>query len=136
MMSEEIQLRIVTPRKPVLDERVLEVTAPGTLGEFGVLPNHAALLSSLEIGRLSYRSERGAKHLAVRGGFAEVVNNVVTVLAEAAEPAEEMDGARAEADRRDAESRMKDLSPLDPAYSTADADHRWALARLEAAKGR
>jgi len=62
-MAQEIQLRIVTPRRPLLDESVQEVTAPGTVGEFGVLPNHAAFLSSLETGRLSYRDAHGLSTL-------------------------------------------------------------------------
>lgn len=133
-MFEEIQLRIVTPRRPLLDEPVEEVTAPGTVGEFGVLPNHAAFLSSLESGRLSYRGASGLSHIAVRGGFAEVSNNVMTVLADAAERAEEIDVARAEADLRAALARLEDLSPLDAAYAAADLDRRWALARLDVAR--
>lgn len=135
-MAEELQLRIVTPRRPLLDEPVLEVTAPGSVGEFGVLPNHAAFLSSLEAGRLTYRDARGLHHLAVRGGFAEVSNNVMTVLADAAERAAEIDTARADADLRAAEAAMDDLSPIDPAYAEADAERRWALARLDVAKTR
>ena len=130
-MAEEIQLRIVTPRRPVLDETVLEVTAPGTVGEFGVLPDHANFLSSLEIGILSYRDDRSVKRLAVRGGFAEVSDNVMTVLADAAERAEEVDPVQAESDLRAAEAKLKGLSPLDPTYAAADADGRWARVRLQ-----
>jgi F-type H+-transporting ATPase subunit epsilon len=131
-MANEIQLRIVTPRRQVLDQAVLEVTAPGTVGEFGVLPNHATFLGSLEIGRLSYRDARGLHHLAVRGGFAEVSDNVMTVLADAAEPSAEVDPARAKSDLAAAEAAMADLSPLDPACEAAAAEARWARARLDA----
>jgi len=133
-MAQEIQLRVVTPRRGLLDEPVFEVTGPGTVGEFGVLPNHAAFLTSLEIGRLSYKDARGVKHIAVRGGFAEVSNNVMTVLADAAERAEEIDTARAEKDLRAAEAKLAGLSPLDPEYAAADADRRWAQVRLETAR--
>ena len=133
-MANDIQLRIVTPRRQVLDETVLEVTAPGTLGEFGVFPNHATFLSSLEIGRLSYRDARGLRHLAVRSGFAEVSNNVMTVLAEAAEPGAEVDPVRAKSDLAAAESEMAHLSPLDVAYEAAATEARWARARLDAAQ--
>jgi F-type H+-transporting ATPase subunit epsilon len=134
-MSDHFQLRIVTPRRQVLDETVTEVTAPGTLGEFGVLPDHATFLGSLESGRLSYRDSRGLRHLAVRGGFAEVADNVMTVLADAAEPAEEIDAGQARADLADAEAQMARLSPVSPEYEAAGAERRWALARIEAAKG-
>lgn len=133
-MADRLQLRVVTPRRQVLDETVTEVTAPGTLGEFGVLPDHATFLGSLESGRLSYRDQRGLRHLAIRGGFAEVSNNVMTVLADAAEPAEEISAAQASTDLADAEARLAHLSPVEPEYETADADRRWALARIEAAK--
>ena len=133
-MAQEIQLRVVTPRRSLLDEPVLEVTGPGTVGEFGVLPNHAAFLTSLEIGRLSYKDTRGTKHIVVRGGFAEVSDNVMTVLADAAERAEEIDTAKAEKELHAAEAKLEGLSPLDPGYATADADRRWAQVRLETAK--
>ncbi len=134
-MAEEIQLRIVTPRRPVLDEPVLEVTAPGTLGEFGVLPNHAAFLTSLEAGRLSYRDSRGATHsMAISGGFAEVANNVMTVLADNAEPAPEIDVPGARADLAAAEARLTQLSPNDPEFVAAEVARNWATARIEAAK--
>jgi F-type H+-transporting ATPase subunit epsilon len=132
-MSDHFQLRIVTPRRQVLDEPVLEVTAPGTLGEFGVLPDHAAFLSSLEIGRLSYRDQRGLHHLAVRGGFAEVADNVMTVLADSAEAGPEIDTAAARDQLRAAEEALVHLSPAEPAFEAADADRRWAAARIEAA---
>ncbi|HUI24994.1 MAG TPA: F0F1 ATP synthase subunit epsilon [Candidatus Kryptonia bacterium] len=129
-MSDAFQLRIVTPTRQLLDESVNEVTAPGTVGEFGVLPQHTTFLSSLEIGPLSFRSGRTTRRIAVRGGFAEVADDVMTVLADAAQFAEEIDSAKAQADLRDAEARMKDYSPLDDDYLLADADRRWAELRL------
>ena len=132
-MPEEIQLRIITPHRLVLDAPVQEVTAPGTLGEFGVLPNHAAFLSSLEIGHLSLRDARGLHHLAVRGGFAEVSDNVMTVLANAAEGGGEIDADRARSELDAAQAQVAQLSPLDPAFETAESERRWALTRLEVA---
>lgn len=132
-MSDELQLRVVTPRQAVVDQRVFEVTAPGTVGEFGVLPDHANFLSSLESGRLSYKDARGVKSFAVREGFAEVSDNVMTVLTEAAEPAGEIDAARARADLQAAEAELEKLAPMDPAYAEAEAKRRWAQARLDVA---
>ena len=130
-MATAFQLRIVTPNRLLLDEPVREVTGPGTLGEFGVLPDHITFLTSLEIGALSYRSERGTQRLAVRGGFAEVANNVMTVLADDAALAQDIDPAKARADLQAAEAQLKDLSPLDDAYVATDAGRRWAQARLD-----
>jgi F-type H+-transporting ATPase subunit epsilon len=132
-MKETFQLRVVTPTRQLLDEPVSEVTAPGTVGEFGVLPEHTTFLSSLEIGTLSYRSNRAVRRLAIRGGFAEVTDDVMTVLAEAAQFADEIDAAKAQEDLRAAEARLKDRSPLDEEYPLADADRRWAEARLATA---
>src|SRR5262249_20659022 len=132
-MRETFELRVVTPRRLLLDERVREVTAPGTGGEFGVLPDHITFLTSLEIGTLSYRSERDVRRLAVRAGFAEVLNNVMTVLADDAAFAEDIDVAAARADLQDADAKLRGLSPLDDAYASADAGRRWAQARIETA---
>jgi len=135
-MPEEFQLRLVTPRQAVVDQAVFEVTAPGTVGEFGVLPDHAAFLSSLESGRFSFRDARGVKLYAVREGFAEVSDNVMIVLTEAAEPAGEIDVARARADLQAAEAELEKLSTQDPAYADADSRRRWAQARLDVAGAR
>lgn len=135
-MAEQFQLRIVTPACPVLDEPVQAVTGPGTIGEFGVLPNHAAYLTSLETGRLTYHGARGVQHLAVRGGFAEVVDNVMTVLADAAVPSGEIDRVSAEADLAAAETRLRGLSPDDSDYAAATSDLRWAQARLDVARAK
>jgi len=132
-MSDEFQLRVVTPRAAVVDQTVLEVTAPGTVGEFGVLPDHANFLSSLESGKLSFRDPRGVRNYAIREGFAEVSDNVMIVLTEAAEPAAEIDAARARADLQAAEAELEQLAPIDPTFAEADAKRRWAQARLEVA---
>jgi F-type H+-transporting ATPase subunit epsilon len=135
-MSDELQLRVVTPRQAVVDQPVFEVTAPGTVGEFGVLPDHANFLSSLESGRLSFKDARGVKNYAVREGFAEVSDNVMTVLTEAAEPAGEIDTARARADLQAAEAALEKLAPMDAAYAEAESKRRWAQARLDVAGAR
>jgi F-type H+-transporting ATPase subunit epsilon len=129
-MSDSFQLRIVTPSRQLLDESVNEVTAPGTMGEFGVLPEHTTFLSSLEIGTLSYRTGRTTRRLAIRGGFAEVADDIMTVLADAARFAEEIEPAKAEQDLREAEARLRELSPTVEEYSLADADRRWAEVRV------
>ncbi|MGD0947019.1 MAG: F0F1 ATP synthase subunit epsilon [Candidatus Binatia bacterium] len=134
-MRDRFQLRIVTPRQAVLDEEVREVTAPGSLGEFGVLPDHITFLTSLEIGALRYRTDGEPQRLAIRGGFAEVADNVMTVLADDAMFPDDIDQQAARADLTTAEEQLRELSPVDPAFSAADANRRWAQARLEVAAG-
>lgn len=133
-MAEHLQLRIVTPLRLVLDEQVTEVTAPGTAGQFGVLPRHCTFLSSLEIGPLSFKDDRGNHTVAVRGGFAEVNNDVMTVLADAAQFPEEIDAATAEAELREATAKLANLAPADEHYAAVEAEQQWAQARLDVAR--
>ena len=75
-----------TPERQLADTDVSEVTAPAALGEIGVLPDHAALVTALDPGVLSYKQGGTVTRLKLGGGFAEVRNNVVTVLADSGEP--------------------------------------------------
>ena len=108
MLPEEIELIVVTPERQLLQEPVVEVTIPGLDGALGVLPGHAPLMTELGNGELSYRQGTTSQpvSLAVLRGFAEVLGNRVTVLAETAERAEEIDLARAEAAKARAEKRL------------------------------
>jgi F-type H+-transporting ATPase subunit epsilon len=87
-MADRLRLRVYTPERELADREVREITAPGTLGELGILPDHAALATTLEPGVLSYRDEGGTTRLQLGGGFAEVRDNVVTVLVDTGEPLE------------------------------------------------
>ena len=81
-----MRLRVYTRERQLVDQDVLEVTAPGAYGEIGVLPDHAALVTTLEPGELSYRETGGAvQRIRIAGGFAEVRDDVMTVLADAGE---------------------------------------------------
>jgi F-type H+-transporting ATPase subunit epsilon len=80
-MADRLRLVVLTPERQLVDEMVLEVTAPGAYGQIGVLPNHASLVTSLEAGTLSYKTAQGEKRLTIDGGFAEVRDDVMTVLA-------------------------------------------------------
>ena len=104
-MAEKLKLELVTPYRKVLTEEVDEITATGTLGEFGVLPGHAPFLTSLKIGELSYKIGGKVEHLAVNWGYFEVENDNVVVLVETAERADEIDLERAKAAVRAAEHR-------------------------------
>jgi F-type H+-transporting ATPase subunit epsilon len=108
MLPESIQLIVVTPERQLLRESVVEVTVPGLDGQLGILPGHAPLMTELGIGELSYRTSTSSQPvvLAVISGFAEVLPERVTVLAETAERAEEIDLARAEEAKARAEKRL------------------------------
>ena len=132
-MADKIKLRVVTPSRLVLDEDVDEVTAPGELGEFGVLPNHIAFLSTLVAGEMSYKQGAARHTLVIAGGYAEVLDNVMTVLAPAAEFPAEVDTARAQRAKERAERRMGEISFEDPEYALLEEAQRRALARLQVA---
>lgn len=105
-MEKSLQLDIVTPDKVVLSEQVDYVSAPGVEGEFGVLPGHVPFLAALSVGCINY-TVNGKKWCAfVSGGFAEVSENKVTVLAESSELADNIDVARAMEAKRRAEERL------------------------------
>jgi len=108
MLPEAIELIVVTPERQLVREATVEVTIPGPEGALGILPGHAPLMTELGIGELSYRTATSslAISLAVIRGFAEVLPDRVTVLAETAERAEEIDLARAEAAKARAEHRL------------------------------
>lgn len=106
------RLEIITAERVVLNDEADIVIAPGSLGELGILPRHAPLLTGLVPGELRYRKDGAEFSLAVTGGFMEVQPQRVTVLADAAERAEEIDLARAEAARQRAIARMADRSGM------------------------
>ncbi len=119
-----LQLEVVTPDKTVVSSAVEMAVCPGVEGEFGVLPKHVSLLSALKIGGLRYRANGKDEHVFISGGFADVNNDVLTVLAESAELAQDIDTARAQAARERAEKRL------------AQQDDRVDVARAEAALSR
>jgi F-type H+-transporting ATPase subunit epsilon len=132
-MANILRLRIVTPERLLLDEDVDEVTAPGTEGEFGVLPNHTTFLSSLQPGRLMYKRSGQTHVMAVSGGFAEVINNIMTVLTDSAELAGEINVERARRALQKAEEALKTLSPPNPAFMETQAALQRAQARIQIA---
>ncbi len=86
-MADRFRLRVYTPERELVDDDVKEVTAPAAYGEIGVLPDHAALVTTLEPGVLSYKRNGSVARLTVGSGFIEVRDNVMTVLADSGEPA-------------------------------------------------
>lgn len=132
-MAEKLKLELVTPYKRVLSVEVDEVTAPGTLGEFGVLPDHTSLLTTLKVGVLTYKQGSAAFQVAVNWGYVEVEDNVMTVLVETAEPADQIDLERAKAALGRAEEALKKLSSDDKNFKIMEAALERALIRVQVA---
>jgi F-type H+-transporting ATPase subunit epsilon len=130
-MADTIQLEIVTPERLVVNEAVEYIEIPGKTGYLGVLPGHAPLISELAAGELTYRMGNQTKRVAVAWGFAEVLQTKVTVLAETAEKAEEIDTARAEAAKKKAEAELQKAGP--EGNEDAQAALQRATARLDVA---
>jgi len=105
-MPGKILLEIVTPDKLLLSQEVDEIIAPGVEGEFGVLPGHCQFLSSLRVGELKYRVGDAVNHMTIMWGFVDVTPKRVTVLAEIAEKAEDIDIERAQAKVLEAEAKV------------------------------
>jgi F-type H+-transporting ATPase subunit epsilon len=128
-MAGTILLEVATPERLMLREKVSEVLVPGAEGELGILPDHAALLSELGAGPLSYTPEGGRRHyLSVSGGWVEVRDNTVRVLTNSAEHADEIDARRAQEALQRANQRL--LNP------TGDVDIARALNALKRAQAR
>lgn len=132
-MAEKLNLQMVTPYKKVLVEEVDEITAPGTVGEFGVLPGHTPLLTTLKIGELSYRKGAEVFHVAVNWGYVEVEEDKVSVLVETAEPADDIDLERAKAALGRAEEALRKISPEDKDFLVMQAALERALIRIQVA---
>jgi F-type H+-transporting ATPase subunit epsilon len=130
-MADTIQLEIVTPERLVVNEAVDYIEIPGKTGYLGVLPGHAPLISELAAGELTYRMGNQTKRVAVAWGFAEVLQAKVTILAETAERAEDIDTARAEAAKRKAEAELQKAGP--EGNAEAQAALQRASARLDVA---
>lgn len=132
-MAEKLQLEMVTPYKRVLSEEVDEVTAPGFVGELGILPGHTPLLTTLRVGELSYKKGNQQFRLAVNWGYLEVEGDNITVLVDTAEKADEIDLARAKAALGRAEDALKTLPHEDKKYAVMEAALQRALIRIQVA---
>jgi F-type H+-transporting ATPase subunit epsilon len=129
---------VVTPERLVVSVEVDEISAPGALGYFGVLPGHAPFLTTLGVGEVGYRVGNHWEYLAITWGYAEVLPNKVTILTETAEMAEEIDLERAERAKRRAEERLHEWSTTaaDVDFERASIALQRALLRLQVGQKR
>ena len=133
-MAERLTLELATPTRLVVTVEADEVVVPGSLGYFGVLPGHAPLLATLGIGEVTYRVGREEYHVAISGGFAEVRNDKVIILADSAERPEEIDRARAERAKERAERRLTGRAQEEVDYARCQISLARALTRLQVAR--
>ena len=131
-LPTSIALEIVTPDRSILKEQVDEVVLPGSEGYFGVLPGHAPLVATLHVGEMWYRTAQDTHYLSVAFGFVEVLPDRVTVLAQIAERAEDIDIGRAEAALTRAEQRVS-IPTVDIDFERARIALMKSLARLQVA---
>ena len=132
-MADTFQLEIVTPEKKVVETAAEEVQIPGKNGYLGVLPGHAPLITELSVGEIIFHENSVEQRLAVAWGFAEVLPNKVTILAESAERPSEIDVARARKAKERAEQRLTSGDTAVDVERALDALHR-ADARIDVAQ--
>jgi F-type H+-transporting ATPase subunit epsilon len=132
-MPDTFQLEIVTPTKLLVKDAAEEAQIPGLSGYLGILPGHAPLITELAVGVITYKASGATHTLSVAWGFAEVLPDRVTILAEAAERPQEIDVARAQKAKDKAEQLLKSNDPQTDYARAEDALHR-AETRLNVAR--
>ncbi len=130
-MSQKLTLSVVTPEKQLVSEEVDQVNAPGSEGDFGVLYDHAPILTNLRSGQLSYENDGETTALVISGGYLEVTDNRVTILAESGEFLHEIDRERAERARSQAEEKLSNPDLSEEEFSETQKKLFRAIARLE-----
>ena len=130
-MTEKIALEVVTPERRVLSESVDMVTVPGWGGELGILPGHTPLISQLQTGVLTYTQDGKNFPLHVSGGFVEVRDDHVSVMAEVAERPDEIDAARARLARERVEKQLHGWSGTEEDFEIARAKLERSVVRLQ-----
>jgi len=133
LMADKIQLEVVTPERRVLAEPVEMVTIPGLGGELGILPGHTPLISQLRTGVLTYVEDGKSFQLHVSGGFLEVRDDHVSVLAEVAERPEEIDTAQARQSRERLEKQLSNWTGSEEDLAVAQAELERSTVRLQLA---
>jgi F-type H+-transporting ATPase subunit epsilon len=131
-MPDTFQLEIVTPEKMVVRDQAEEIQIPGKGGYLGILPGHAPLITELAVGEITYVKSGYTNRLSVAWGFAEVLPDKVTILAETAERADEIDARRAQEAKQRAESNLSKCN-TEEEFDRAAGDLKRAETRLEVA---
>ena len=128
-----LTLRLITPTRQLVEAEVEQVVAPGAAGQFGVLPEHVTFLGELDLGLLTYVEHGTAKRVVVHGGYAEVVDDVVTILADEAELPEEIDTTTVREELADVEHQLATIVGEPAEVDALLRERRRAHVRLAAA---
>ncbi len=126
-------LEIITPTKVILKEEVDELTIPTTTGEISILPNHVNLLTKIVPGEMIIRNNNKIEHFAITGGFLEIANNHVNILADYAVKADDIEVAKAQAAQEKAKQAMKNRENQKD-FVVAEAELRKAILELKVAR--
>ncbi len=132
-MPDKLTLELVTPARQMLSEQVDEIFAPGSLGQFGLLPGHAPMLTTLQPGEFRYRKGKEIFYLAVSWGYVEIENNRVVILAETAETEDEIDLERARAALGRAQQALTGMSAEEKEYRAMQQALARAMVRIQVA---
>lgn len=135
-MADKIQLEVVTPERRVLAEPIDMVTVPGLGGELGILPGHTPLISQLQTGVLTYVQDGKSSSLHVSGGFVEVRDDHVSVLAEVAERPHEIDVAQAKLSREKFEKQLNAWSGSEEEFEEVKTELDRSIVRMQLASSR
>ena len=128
-----LTVRVISPDKTILDSPAEEVILPSITGQIGILTSHAPLITALDIGVMRFRQEKAWSAIALMGGFAEIENNEVTILVNAAEIGSAIDAEAARSELAEAEEHLKNIKEDDrQGKIQADQAMRRARARLQA----
>lgn len=130
-MAMTMHLDVVSAEESLFSGAVQELVAPGTMGDLGIMPRHSQLISTLKAGELRYKTDDGEASLFIAGGVLEVQPSVVTVLADTAIRAEDLDESLAEAAKKRAEDALDGKDPEDMDYGTVRAELEAAIAQIE-----
>ncbi|HEX9407487.1 MAG TPA: ATP synthase F1 subunit epsilon [Thermoanaerobaculia bacterium] len=134
-LPTSFRLTVVTRERKIVETDAVEVVLPASDGEIGVWPGHTALLASLRVGVMRYRTNGNAQSLVISWGFAEILPERVIVMAETARLPQEMDAATAEAERAKLERELADLSSHDPEFSVVEARLEESVAMINVHRG-
>jgi len=130
-MTATIRLDVVSAEEELFSGEVQEVTAPGEMGAMGILPRHSQLIATLKPGELNYKTDEGVASLFVAGGIIEVQPNIITVLADSAIRAEDLDEQAAEDAVDRARNALAGKDPEDLDYSAVQVELEAARAQME-----
>lgn len=134
-MNDKLTVTLVTPEKLLLQKEIDELIAPGVLGEFGILPYHAPFLTALAMGICTFRKGNTYDYVVIKGGFLEVNNNKIIILAENSEIGNKIDLQKTLEEKTTIEHKLQDKNKLDDkSYKELEMDLAWQNLKINVAE--